>query len=256
MSGTKILELGFRGLLTIVPVVISFQLSFSQANNTVKLLEFKYGFQTPLADMKTRFGGNNNFGISFQFAGLATTKLIGIEGIFIFGNAVKEDVLGNLRSFDGNIIGIDGHPGDVNLKERGFYLGINAGKIFKTTKVENNLTGIRAQIGAGLLQHKIRVQDNTNTIAALDKKYLSGYDRLSNGPALHLAVGFQYENPKNNFHFNIMGDLYGARTVSRRDFDNLSGGYLDRKRTDILAGVSLSYIVSISRTDKADHIYY
>jgi len=256
MSGTKIIELGFRGLLTILLIAMAIQHSFSQASNAVKLLEFKYGFQTPLADMKTRFGGNNDIGISFQSAGLASTMLFGIEGIFIFGSVVKEDVLENLRSFDGNIIGIDGHPGDVNLKERGFYLGVNAGKIFKTSKDKNNLTGIRAQIGGGLLQHKIRVQDNLNTIVALDKKYLKGYDRLSNGSAVHLAIGYQYENPKNNFHFNIMGDLYGARTVSRRDFDSLSGGYLDTKRTDILAGVSLSYIVSISRTDKADHIYY
>jgi hypothetical protein len=174
----------------------------------------------------------------------------------MFGNTVKEDVVANLRSFDGNIIGIDGQAGDVNLKERGFYLGINACKIIKTTKVVNNLTGIRTQIGAGLLQHKIRVQENSNTIPALDNEYLKNYDRLSNGPAIHLAIGYQYENPKNNFHFNIMGDLYGARTASRRDFDSLEGGYLSKKRNDILAGISVSYIVSISRSDKADHIYY
>jgi hypothetical protein len=169
---------------------------------------------------------------------------------------VKEDVLENLRTFDGSIIGIDGQPGDVSLKERGFYVGINTGKIFKTTKNEHNLTGIRAQIGAGLLQHKIRVQDNANTIVALSDQYIKGYDRLTNGAALHLALGFQYDSPINNFHFNIMGDLFGASTLSRRDFDNLTGSYLDEKRNDIIGGISISYIVSISRTDKADQIYY
>jgi hypothetical protein len=256
MSCTKILEIGFKSLLAFVLAVVFISKGYSQVSKNVKLLEFKYGFQAPMADLKKRFGGSNDLGISLQFASLAHTTFIGAEGIFYFGSTVKEDVLANLRTFDGNIIGIDGQIGDVGLKERGFYTGLDAGKIFKTTKIENNLTGFRVQVGAGLLQHKIRIQDNANNIPSLDKKYIKGYDRLTNGPAVHLSIGYQYENPNNNFHFNIMGDLYGGKTASRRDYDNLTGGYLDEKRTDILAGLTLSYIVSISRTDKADHIYY
>lgn len=256
MNSTKILELGFKGVIALILGLLHNSSIQAQSDKQVTLLEFKYGFQTPLADMKSRFGGTNDLGVSIQQAGTEHGVLVGIEGIFIFGSAVKEDVLANLRTFDGTIVGIDGHTGDVNLKERGFYVGVDAGKIFKTTKVEHNLTGFRAQFGAGFLQHKIRIQDNLNTITSLDKKYIKGYDRLTNGPALHLAIGYQYENPNNNFHFNLMGDLYGGLTNSRRDFDNMTGGYLDKKRTDLLAGVTLSYIVSISKTDKADHIYY
>ncbi len=256
MSSAKILEIGFKRLLTFVLSFVFISAGNSQARKNVKLLEFKYGFQAPMADLKTRFGGSNDLGISFQFASLTKTIFVGAEGMFFFGSSVKEDVLANLRTFDGSIIGLGGEIGDVSLRERGFYVGLDAGKIFKTTKVENNLTGIRAQIGAGLLQHKIRIQDNTNNVPALDKEYIKGYDRLTNGPAIHLSLGYQYENPNNNFHFNLMGDVYGSRTSSRRDYDNLTGGYLDEKRTDILAGLTLSYIVSISRSDKADHIYY
>ncbi|HZV71720.1 MAG TPA: hypothetical protein VFG10_19355 [Saprospiraceae bacterium] len=256
MSGTKILEIGFKRLLTFILLVIMASLAYGQENTSVKLLEFKYGFQAPMADMKTRFGGNSNLGISVQYASLSRTTFFGVEGIFFFGSTVKEDILANLKTFDGLILGIQGEAGDIGLKERGFYAGLDAGKIFKTTKVENNLTGIRALIGIGLLQHKIRVQDNFNNIPALDNQYLKGYDRLTNGPALHLSLGYQYENPNNNFHFNIMGDVYGGQTSSRRDYDNLTGAYLDKKRTDILAGLTISYIVSISKTDKADHIYY
>ena len=256
MSGTKILELGFRRLLTFIALVVVTSTGFGQESTVVKLLEFKYGIQAPMGDMKDRFGGDSDLGLSFQFANLSSTSFFGVEGIFLFGSLVKEDVVANLRTFDGLIIGLEGQGGDVGLRERGFYTGLDAGKIFKTTQAENNLTGIRAQIGLGFLQHKIRVQDNYNNIPALNKKYIKGYDRLTNGPAVHLSAGFQYENPKNNFHFNIMGDVYGGRTSSRRDFDNLTGAYLDEKRIDILAGLTLSYIVSISKTDKADHIYY
>ncbi|MGB4849664.1 MAG: hypothetical protein WBP41_17195 [Saprospiraceae bacterium] len=256
MSSAKILEIGFKRLLTFVLSVVFFSAGYSQAGKNVKLLEFKYGFQAPMADLKTRFGGSNDLGISLQFASLTHTTFLGAEGILFFGSTVKEDVLAHLRTFDGSILGLLGQAGDVSLRERGFYAGLDAGKIFKTTKAENNLTGFRAQIGAGLLQHKIRIQDNSNNVPALNHDYIKGYDRLTNGPALHLSLGYQYENPNNNFHFNLMGDIYGSRTVSRRDYDNLTGGYLDKKRTDILAGITLSFIVSISRTDKADHIYY
>ena len=71
-----------------------------------------------------------------------------------------------------------------------------------------------------------------------------------------MAVGYQYDNPKNNFHFHLMGDLIGARTESRRDFDNATGGYLSDKRTDILAGLRIAYIVAISKSTTSDHIYY
>jgi hypothetical protein len=118
------------------------------------------------------------------------------------------------------------------------------------------LTGIRAQIGGGFLQHKIRVQDNGGNVVALEKKYLQGYDRLSNGPAVHLGLGYQYQSPTNNFHFHIMADLYGAQTESRRDLDYPTGQYLSGKRTELLGGFSLAYIVMISRASKPENIYY
>src|SRR5687767_3463162 len=236
MSRAKILDLTLRVCLLTTLIFTIITPSFSQEKNFTNLLEFKYGFQMPLADMKDRFGNSSSIGVSFQNVRMKKKIMIGAEGMFMFGNAVREDVLIGLRSFDGSIVDREGLPADVNLKERGFYIGLNTGKIFPTGKAENNLTGIRTQIGAGLFQHKIRVQDNFESVPALKKENLKGFDRLTNGPSVHLGVGFQYDNPKNNFHFHVMGDLYAARTQSRRSFDNPTGGYLSEKRTDILAG--------------------
>lgn len=256
MRVAKILEIRFWGWVTLFLLLLRSIDGESQEVNSMRFLEFRYGFHTPFGDMKDRFGANNDFGISFENVGIKSKILFGVEGIFMFGNAVKEDVVASLRAYDGSIIGIDGRAGDVNLKERGFYIGLNAGKIFSTSEHKNKLTGIRAQIGGGLLQHKIRVQDNGGSIVALEKKYLKGYDRLSNGPAIHIGLGYQYQSPTNNFHFHIMGDLYGASTQSRRDIDFLTGEYLGKKRTDIFAGLSVAYIVTISRVYKSEYIYY
>ncbi|MEO6132798.1 MAG: hypothetical protein ABIQ02_13195, partial [Saprospiraceae bacterium] len=125
MSGTKILELGFKSLLGMLMMWMMTTEVKAQVNPNVALLEFKYGFKAPLADMKKRFGVSNDIGLSLQLASLSKTIFAGIEGIFFFGSTVKEDVLAHLRSFDGTIIGFDGHEGDINLKERGYYAGID-----------------------------------------------------------------------------------------------------------------------------------
>ena len=256
MNGAKILELTRQVLLTTVLIYTVIGASSAQEKKHGTWLEFRYGFHYPLEDLQNRFGAFNDLGASIEVISLRSKFFAGVDGSFIFGNTVKEDVVAGLRTFDGTILGNNGLPADINLKARGFYLGVNVGKIFTISKDVNDPSGIRVQIGTGLLQHKIRVQDNSGTVAALNKQNLKGYDRLSNGPAIHLALGFQYKPPKTNFQFSIMGDAYAARTQSRRDFDNPTGGYLTGKRTDILAGITLAYIVSISRNTNPDHIYY
>lgn len=256
MSGVNILELRFWGGLTMLLTMLCTTESIGQKGSTVNLLEFKYGFHLPAGDLKDRFGSNSDIGLSLQSVSLAHKYFFGVEGMYFFGNDVNEDVLAQLRASDGSIIGIDGESGDVNLKERGFYVGVNAGKIFPTTANPKKLTGVRLQLGGGLLQHKIRVQDNTKNVVPLEKEYLHGYDRLTNGPALHLGLGYQYQSPTNNFQFHVMGDFYAASTASRRNLDFATGSYLGQKRTDILGGISLAYIVVISRAAKPDNIYY
>jgi hypothetical protein len=256
MRTVKILELRFwAGLVLLGSLLFAGKVS-AQKGGAVNIIEFRYGYTLPLEDMKLRFGSNNTLGFSAESVRISNKIFFGFDGLFLFGNTVKEDVLSHLRSFNGSIIDINGGPGDINLKERGFYLGINAGKIFSTSIHKNKLTGIRTQIGIGYLQHKVRVQDNGRSVVALEKEYLPGYDRLTGGPALHFGLGYHYQHPKQNFHFSVMADLYGARTQSRRDIDYATGGPLTGKRTDILGGFSIAYVVIISRERKAENIYY
>lgn len=256
MRGVKIIELRFYAWLALFAGLLCPGTLAAQKGKSVNLLEFKYGVHFPGGDLGNRFGTNNDIGISLQSVRMGSKIFFGLEGYYLFGNMVKEDVLYRLRTYDGSILGVDGLPGDINLKERGSYIGINGGKIIPTTKFENKLTGIRLQAGIGLLQHKIRVQDNSQTVIALRDEYLPGYDRLTNGAALHLGVGYQYQSPTNNFQFHIMADLYGAQTASRRDFDYAEGAYLEGTRMDWLSGFSLAYVVSISRVSKPENIYY
>jgi len=251
----NILENGFWTFFLALSMLVSVSLH-GQTPKTAKLLDFSYGFQAPLGDMQDRFGGCNILGSGLETINNKSRQFWGIDGGFFFGNNVKEDVLTQLRSADGNIIGINGQTGDVSLKERGYFIGLHAGKIFSTTDKKSSLSGIRTQFGIGFMQHKIRVQDNQKNIVPLNKEYLQGYDRLTNGPSIRLALGYQYDSPYNNFHFKIMGDMMAARTQSRRDLDYATGTYLDKKRTDILMGIHIAYVVMISRSSTEENIYY
>jgi hypothetical protein len=256
MRTVKILELRFWGGMALLFLLFLPTTAFTQKGDAVNIIEFKYGYTIPFADMASRFGSSNTIGFAAESVKLKSKIFFGFDFMYMFGNEVKEDVIANLRSYDGSVIDVNGGPGDITLKERGYYFGLNAGKIFPTTKHENKLTGIRTQIGIGYLQHKVRVQDNGRSVVALESKYLTGYDRLSSGPALHLGVGYHYQHPKQNFHFSIMADLYGAQTQFRRDLDFATGQKLTEKRTDILGGFSIAYIVVISRERKSGEIYY
>ena len=256
MRRAKILELPVQVLCTIFLIITTLSPVRSQDKETVRLLEFRYGFHLPAGDFADRFGPSSNLGAQVMTVSYNNNLFAGIDGMFLFGGEVREDVLARLRSFDGVIITNNGAAADVSLKERGYYIGLNAGKVFKTTENANNLTGFRVQIGGGFMQHKIRVQDNFQNVEALAGDYLKGYDRLTNGPAAHIALGYHYQSPRNNLHFALMTDFYGGFTKSRREFDFAELAYLDKARFDVLAGVTLAYIVTISRSTTSSEIYY
>lgn len=256
MRTVKILEIRFWGGFALLAMLFMPPLVQAQKGDAVNIIEFHYGYSFPMADMATRFGSASSIGFSAESVRINNKIFFGFDGMYLFGNTVKEDVLANLRSYNGSIITINGGPGDINLKERGFYFGINAGKIFSTTSHLNKITGIRTQLGIGYLQHKVRVQDNGRNVVALEPDYLPGYDRLTSGPAVHLGLGYHYQHPKQNFHFSIMADFYGAQTQVRRDLDYATGGALTDKRTDIMVGFNIAYVVVISRERKSENIYY
>jgi hypothetical protein len=152
----KILENTFRNFLPAILISLFLPLS-GLSQKKAMLLDFSYGFNYPLEDMQKRFGESNVLGAGLESISYESKVFMGVDGGYFFGNTVKEDVLAQLRSGDGNIIGLNGLPGDVSLKERGYFIGAHAGKIFSTTDKKSSLTGIRTQLGLGFIQHKISV---------------------------------------------------------------------------------------------------
>lgn len=207
-------------------------------------MSFEYGIHLPLADMQDRFGMNFQLGGHLERMHSKSKILYGSSFHFLFGSVVREDVLANLRTTDGGIIGNDRRFANVGLRERGFNAQLYFGKIFNLVE-GHYASGIKLTVGAGLLQHKIRIQDNSRTVAELSGDYIKGYDRLTNGLSANLFLGYQHLGKNRRINFIAGMDFIAAFTQSRRDFDFLLMRKDDTQRTDLLVGFKAGWILPI-----------
>ncbi len=220
------------------------------------LVNLSYGAQMPGGDIKPRFGNNSNLGLGVEYIRDETNWIFGLEGYFIFGSNVKQDVLATLRTPEGFIIGNDRNYANIQLRERGVYVGGLVGKIISFSETKKR-SGLRLTLGAGLLQHKIRIQDDPDrSVPQLLGEYKKGYDRLSNGLAFNEFIGYQRlsENKRLNFYIGI--ELTQGFTQNRRDFNFDTEARDDAKRMDFLFGIRAGWVLPFYFGQSADEIYY
>ncbi len=207
------------------------------------LLGFNYGINLPAADLGDRFGQHFNAGISNEWLTASKNFIFGIDGQFIFGQKVKTDVLAQLRTAEGHIYGNDKSIADIQLRQRGFYIGAKIGKILLSSD-ENPRAGLKITLGAGFLQHKIRIQDDpTRTVPQLNEDYKKGYDRLSNGWALSQFIGYQLLSTDKRLNFYIGIEGLQAFTAGRRSFNFDTQSADNSSRVDISYGIKAGWVL-------------
>lgn len=216
-------------------------LGFAQQTPTLNegramMVNFSYGYKVPGADLKERFGGSGALHSGVEFW-TKNSVILGVEGFFQFGTNVKEDVLSTLRTEEGFIISTDRQVADIQLGQRGFYVGGLMGKHFSIDP-SNERSGIRLTLGAGLLQHKIRIQDDPSVVVAqLSPTYKKGYDRLTNGLALSQFIGYQVLAKNRQFNFTIGADFMQGFTQNRRAYNFDTRMRDTSERLDLLWGL-------------------
>lgn len=219
------------------------------------LLNFSYAAQWPGGDLSDRFGQNFSLGLGGEFITKKKHLLLGLEGNYLFGDQVKTNVLANLQTPEGFIIASDKSYANVFLRERGFYLGGRLGKIFGLSP-NNPRSGLRVTLGAGLLQHKIRVQDDpTRFVPQLAGDYKKGYDRLTNGLTLKQFIGYQHLDPNGRINFFAGFEIMEGFTQSRRDFDFDTRRADTENRFDLLWGIRLGWVLPFYFSGGEDIFY-
>ena len=242
------------------PFILLLLLSFSvfssaQNDGNALLVNFNYGNHFAQKDIQTRFGDNLAASLSIEYMLDKSNLFFGVNHSFLFGNNVKEDVIGSLRDNNRIIFNNSFSAANIELRQRGFAAYAYVGKLFGLSK-SNSRSGIRIQLGAGLLQHKIRIQDDPNAfVTQLSGDTKKAYDRLTNGLALQQFIGYQHlaKNRLANFYIGL--EIIEGFTQNRRNV-NIGGLNEPENRTDILVGFKLGWTLPFYLGKAADTIYY
>jgi hypothetical protein len=236
-----------RALFTIFLFYIAYaeikaQVNVKDSSVNVTLIGVKYGYYLPAGDMLSRFGDNSMLQLSVDYK-LKNYWTFGVNGSYLFGKTIKESLFDSI-SKENYFISSEGDFADVRLFERGFTVSAAVGRMFTPSKDRPN-SGIVVSLGAGFIQHKIRIEVIGNNLPQLDKAYKKGYDRLSNGLLLSQNVGYLYlsNNRMVNFYFGL--ECMEGFTQSRRsfDFDRMEKDI--KKRLDILYGAKVAWILPV-----------
>ncbi|MGB0863518.1 MAG: hypothetical protein ACPGXZ_11420 [Saprospiraceae bacterium] len=249
-----------KNLFIILLITICYTQIWAQSTEEKKGFEattfnLTYATQFPAGDMSRDFNLNFNFGGGIQYFS-KSRWILGAEGGYMFGNDPKVDVLANMRTIDGEILSSDRTYGIVFQEERGFYIGLLAGKLIPISKKYPN-SGLRLTLSAGFLQHKIFIEDRGANIPQLTDEYIKGYDRLTNGFALTQFIGYQHFGNKGRINFFAGLEFTQGFTKNRRSWDFFAQQRFDENRIDLLNGIRIGWaLVLVHDSYDADEILY
>jgi len=222
---------------------------FSVKDSVVNAMVFSphLSYHIPAYDMKDRFYNSTGVGLSPMYK----TKhnwIFGADFTYIFAEKVRneDDILSNIATSEGFVIDKTGVFANIHFRERGFYTGLKIGKLFPVFSPNPN-SGIVFWAGAGVLQHKIRIEVQENTAPQLDGDYKKGYDKLTNGYAASQFLGYMlFSNSKlTNFYIGI--ELIEGWTANRRSYDYVMMQKDNEKRFDMLTTIRFGWVIPVYR---------
>lgn len=209
----------------------------------IPLISVNFAGHKPFGDLSDRFGENLSIGGSFLFKA-RKTWVIGVEGGYFFGRNVKENVVAQMKNNDNFIIDNEGFPADLRITERGFNTYLVVGKLFPKLGHNPN-SGLIINCGFGYMQHKIKLYDAGQKIAAVKGDMTKGYDRLSGGFAMEQFVGYMFLSGNRLVNFVAGFEFHEAFTQSYRGFNYDTGLPDTKQRKDYLIGFRIGWVLPL-----------
>jgi hypothetical protein len=218
-----------------------------------------FEYNIPRKDYAERFYGHPGMGLGFYWKSKSDLYL-GADYTVFFRDQIRESgVIENILTSGGYPIAGDGLPADVEISQRGFNLNfIKVGKLlvhsgFLNGNIHSGLVGM---LGVGLLQHKIKIVDNSGSVPGLTKDYLKGYDKLSNGLSLSPMLGYFYYDKKRYLNFFLAVEYKFAWTRNRRDWNNVDMTKEDDIRNDQAWAIKLGWFFLLRKKQSRDYYYF
>jgi hypothetical protein len=219
------------------------QSEVSDTSIMIPMLYVSYSYQWPGGDLKDRFGSNSNIGGGFQLK-LKSNWIFGADFNYLFSNKVNgsDSLFRAIDTDDGYLIDQNGELTAPLVYERGYYTSVRFGKLFPVLSPNPN-SGPFIMGSVGLLQHKIRIENPGNAAPQIVGDYVKGYDQLTNGIGISEFIGYMYMGNQRLISFFGGVEFTQAFTQSRRSYDFNLGARDAKKRTDLLWGFKVGWII-------------
>ncbi len=218
-------------------------------------LGIAYGATVPAGDLADRFGSGFAASLGAHYFVSSIKSNFGLEASFLFGGSVKEDVLEPYRLSNGAILGNNGSLASIFLRQRGLTLFLTFEKIIIGLS-GNERSGLSAGIGAGVMQHNIRIQVDSQNAPQFTGNYAKGYDRNTTGPAVKQSIGYTHLAKRNNFNYRIQLSVIEAFTQNRRLINFDTQQKETGTRLDLMAEVRFTYFLPVIDRRPAEEIFY
>ncbi|OFX32876.1 MAG: hypothetical protein A2X08_00450 [Bacteroidetes bacterium GWA2_32_17] len=224
---------------------------------TVPLFTSSFMTQFPGGDMAKRYGTNTNIGGSFMLK-LKSNFIFELNANYIFGSKLRGDathLFDSIETSDGEIINEYGEFAKLRTFERGFFVGARLGKVFPLCKRNPN-SGILFMLGGGLLQHKIRIENDGNNVPQIKGDYKKGYDKMSYGFSSTEFIGYMFFSKSQLLNFYAGLEFYQGFTKSGRSYDYSLMKKDTQSRLDFLTSIKVGWVIPIYRRMPDEYYYY
>ncbi|MCX7955302.1 MAG: hypothetical protein N3A01_08985 [Bacteroidales bacterium] len=215
-----------------------------------------YMVQIPDGDLAKRYGINSNIGGSFIFK-TKNNVFFEFNTNFIFGDKLKGDathLFDSIKTSNGMIINEHGEYAKIRTFERGYFIGSKIGTIL-FLKYPNPNSGLLLMGGAGILQHKIRIENDGNNAPQILGEYKLGYDKMRYGFALSEFIGYIYFSRNQIINFYAGFEFYQAFTKSGREWDFNLRKKDTGKYKDLLHSIKVGWIIPIYKRAATNYYY-
>lgn len=232
------------------------QKAIRDSSITIPFISVHYNYQIAGGDLTNRFGNNNNVGGAFTLK-LRSGFILGLEGSYLFGTDVKnkDSYFRHIRNDHGYLIDGNGQYAEIQMHERGLHIFAFTGYQF-TFWSPNPNSGPFIHIGAGFLQHYVRIENPENVTPQIIGEYSKLYDRLSNGFSATQMIGYRYMGNHNLANFYLGFEFTQAWTQSRRDYNADDLKRNTNTSLDLFYGIKVGWIIPLYGRAPKDFYYY
>lgn len=232
---------------------------FSYAQNVkdtlVSFINFKVvaSYQFSAMDLAERFGDHGTIGGEIAYKNMHNW-LWSASTTITFGRKIREpNHLQNLWTSQNTIIGADGRNAAISRYHRGYQIAIQGAKIFPKIGGVNPNSGLFVQGGIGYIQHKIRIETIGNTVNALNRGSVEGYDRLCGGLMLNQGIGYLFLDNNRLANFFVLLECVEGFTKSLRKIQYDVPNPDLKTRFDMAIGIKIGYMLAFYRNIEKDY---